>query len=521
MSVSSYWETLRDDRERRRRAQRTVERQILRATAAEDRRAAGADRAQRTEEARLAREAGEAEAARLNRELDEGLTRLGRVLQDTARLPPRTPDLLRAAVPLPMEEPDDEPVPRPEWSEFAPPEPRWGQGRRHRRAVAEAHAEFERARRTHDRVREERREAQRRRREVAVEEASSRHQARWDGLASGISRGDPDAVRELAAAILSSMPPLAGLVDGGDAVHQPEAAELVIEVALPDTDVVPGERSWKYVHARREVEPQPRSATDAARRYTDLISQLTLSALDGLFRGIPSTVLDTITINGHVPTIDPATGRPALPCLITVTTGRAAFAGLELTHAKLDPARCLRALGAELSPHPYQLQHIEPFIDLDLSRYRLAGGPEALAGLDHRKDLLTMDPFEFERLVKDLFDRMGYRAWRTQASHDDGIDAVAVREDPVTPVQCLIQAKRSRNRVAPEKVQALMGVLAENPTATHGVLVTTSWLSDRARQRARAQRIRTIEGAELIGLIRQHLGRDVLISVRPPRRQTS
>jgi restriction system protein len=58
-----------------------------------------------------------------------------------------------------------------------------------------------------------------------------------------------------------------------------------------------------------------------------------------------------------------------------------------------------------------------------------------------------------------------------------------------------------------------MGVLAENPDATNGVLVTMSWFSERARQRARSQRIKTIEGNELVMLLREHLGLDVLIGL--------
>jgi restriction system protein len=520
--VSSYWDALRDDRERRRRAQRKAERQFHRAAAAEERRAeriaAGTDRAQRAEQARREREDGEAEAAQRNAELDEEITRLTEILPNAARLPPRTPARLRDAMPPVDPEPDDEPPPRPEWSQYRPPEPRWLRGRGHQRALADAQARFSAAQQRFDRLQDERLEARRRRVAARIAEAQRAHRARWEVLTTGLDAGDPDAIREVAAAILGAVPSLAELLTGGDAVYQPHSRELVIEVDLPDTEVIPSKRSWRYVHQRREVVPQDRPVIDTARRYADLVSQLTLAALDGCFRGFPPETVDAITINGRVPTVDPATGRPDRPCLITVTTSRETFAELDLAHPRLDPARCLRTLGAQLSRHPYELEHIPPFVDFDLARYRLATGPEALADVDHRMDLLTMDAFEFERLVKDLFDRMGYRAWRTQSSRDFGIDAVAVREDPVTPVECLIQTKRYRHRVGPEVVRELIGVLQVHPGATHGVLVTTSWLSDKARQSARAQRIRTIEHAELTSLIKQHLGREVLISNSPPRR---
>ncbi|MCY7343486.1 MAG: restriction endonuclease [Pseudonocardia sp.] len=131
-------------------------------------------------------------------------------------------------------------------------------------------------------------------------------------------------------------------------------------------------------------------------------------------------------------------------------------------------------------------------------------------------DLLAMNPYEFERLVKDLFAKMGYDTWRTESSRDDGIDAVATKSDPHMPVECIVQAKRFKGVVAPKEVQALMGAMTEKPTATHGYLVTTSWLSPRSRQRARGQRIHTIERNQLASMIKDLLGFDVVISNTPP-----
>jgi hypothetical protein len=58
--------------------------------------------------------------------------------------------------------------------------------------------------------------------------------------------------------------------------------------------------------------------------------------------------------------------------------------------------------------------------------------------------------------------------------------------------------------------------MAEKPTATHGYLVTTSWLSPRSRQRARSLRIHTIERNQLASMIKDLLGVDVVISNQPP-----
>jgi restriction system protein len=272
------------------------------------------------------------------------------------------------------------------------------------------------------------------------------------------------------------------------------------------------------VVTRRTVEPVDRKPAERAALYADVIGQVTLAVLATCFRAFPPGLVDAVTVNGHITATDPATGRPAHPCLVTVTAARSTFAELHLDNAELDARRCVAFLGAEISPHPYRLEPVQPFVDVDLLiRYRLVTAPHALAQIDHRTDLMDMDPHEFEKLVAALFRAKGYDAWHTQSSRDDGIDAVATKADPYVPTECLIQVKRVRSVVPPKDIQALMGAMREHPTATNGLLVTTSRFSDRTRQRARAQGIATMEGAELGLQIKEHLGRDVVNSAQARR----
>jgi restriction system protein len=348
--------------------------------------------------------------------------------------------------------------------------------------------------------------------------ARADHERRIDELVATATGGDPDAVPELTAALLRTVTPLRGLVRSGRAVHQPEAAELAVEVELPGTDVVPVQRGWRHVVTRRTVAPIERKPAERAALYADLIGQVTLAVLAICFRAFPPGLVDAVTVNGHITATDPATGRPAHPCLVTVTAARSTFAELHLDNPELDARRCVAFLGAEISPHPYQLAPVQPFVDVDLLiRYRLVTAPHALAQIDHRTDLMDMDPHEFEKLVAALFRAKGYDAWHTQSSRDDGIDAVATKADPYVPTECLIQVKRVRSVVPPKDIQALMGAMREHPTATNGLLVTTSRFSDRTRQRARAQGIATMEGAELGLQIKEHLGRDVVNSAQARR----
>jgi restriction system protein len=136
------------------------------------------------------------------------------------------------------------------------------------------------------------------------------------------------------------------------------------------------------------------------------------------------------------------------------------------------------------------------------------------AGLDSRPDLLALKPVEFEHLIRELFEARGLKSWVTQSSKDEGVDGVAVNEDPIVGGLCIIQAKRYSKIVDLESVHALAGVM-DDMNAAKGVLVTTSWVGKASRDFAarNGNRIEIIEGRELKHLLREHLGIDALINL--------
>jgi restriction system protein len=179
-------------------------------------------------------------------------------------------------------------------------------------------------------------------------------------------------------------------------------------------------------------------------------------------------------------------------------------------------------LGALVSPHPYELEAVRPVVDFDtlLKQFAFIEGMDAVAGLDSRPDLLELTPTDFEHLVRQLFEAMGMKSWVTQASKDDGVDAVVTNEDPVLGGLCIIQAKRYRIAVGVDAIRELAGTM-EDKHATKGILVTTSWVTKGGHEHAnRHGRMQIIEYDGLIYLLKEHLGLDVLISLpkHPPQR---
>ncbi|WP_156178563.1 restriction endonuclease [Saccharothrix sp. ST-888] len=376
-------------------------------------------------------------------------------------------------------------------------------------------------------------EAERRSREVAavLDELEAVLRDRPDGLEDwhplverALAHDGAAGVAEVVEDLLRRSPVPAGCREDAAVGYVPEAGQLLVDVALPSQDVVPAVSGYRLVTQRGEVVPQPVKEADLQETYRRLLARLALRALDEAFSVTPIGLVDTVVINGHVSTTDPATGRAVRPCVVSMVVERADFAELVLDEPKLDPQRCLRNLGAVVSRHPHDLEPVPPIVDFDPARFKIAADTAVVGPLDSRPDLLQMDPFAFEHLVRELFTAMGYETWRTQNSRDDGLDAVAVRRDPVGVTVIAVQAKRTKNVVSPEVVRALLGTL-QDKQAARGVLVTTSWYGKSSWETVHrnGQRLDLIDGRNLKALLLEHLGIDALIGLPklPPGWQPS
>jgi restriction system protein len=282
------------------------------------------------------------------------------------------------------------------------------------------------------------------------------------------------ALAELVEQALTGSPYPGGFPRTSQVMFAWESRELLINYDLPGQDVVPAVADYKLVPGRDELQAVPRKDAEIKKLYADIIARTALRTLDEVFQVAPVPLVDGVILNSFVASVDRATGQPCHPLLISVSATRELFAGFNLDAPELDPVLCLRSLNAIVSPHPYDLEPVRPVVQFDLSKYKFVEEMDVVAGLDSRPDLLALKPVEFEHLIRRLFEAIGMKAWVTQASRDDGGDAVATNEDPVVGGLCVIQAKRYSNVVGLEAVHALAGVMADK-AATKGILVTTSW----------------------------------------------
>jgi restriction system protein len=328
------------------------------------------------------------------------------------------------------------------------------------------------------------------------------------------AEGPEALVDTIQKALATSLYP-EGLEGSCAAKYIPEAAELWVEYELPRQKVIPPATGFKYVKAQDKIVPALRKQSDSDKLYEKLIARLALRTLAEAFDAAPVTLVTGIVFNGYVSDKDRGTGQSIRPLLLSVHADREAFSSIVLDEPELDPTVCLRGyLNAVMSPHPWDLEAVKPVVQFDLSRYKFVDEMSVAARLDSRPELLALKPVEFEHLIRELFEAIGLKSWVTRSSKDEGVDGVAINEDPIVGGLCIIQAKRYSKIVDLESVHALAGVM-DDMNAAKGVLVTTSWVGKASRDFAsrNGNRIQIIEGRELKHLLLEHLGIDALISL--------
>ena len=267
------------------------------------------------------------------------------------------------------------------------------------------------------------------------------HNAAVNELEDNFRAGMPKAVEEYFSQLLALSEYPTGFPCEHQLAYRQEPCELVIEYRLPPADVVPRTRDFRYIKTRGEIDELSRPMKEIKDLYASVIYQVALRTMWECFAASEAQeVVHTVVFNGIVPATNRATGKPEELHLVSAPASRATFS--ELVLDQLDPAACLKYLKAVVSPHPYDLEPVEPVIEFQQAKYRFADPVDALAGIDSRPDLLKMDWWKFENLIRQLFEAMGLEVHVTQSSRDEGIDAVAYNKtDIVHQAEILIQAE--------------------------------------------------------------------------------
>ena len=254
----------------------------------------------------------------------------------------------------------------------------------------------------------------------------------------------------------------------------PESSLLAVEWYLPTFDVVPEHKAFRHIKTRKVIEPTARPPAETRRLYQSVIAQIALRTLREVFAAAPEEMISTVVFNGHVDTVDPATGRRIQPPLITLRATLGKFRELVLDEPRFNPVECIRRhFFADISPHPDELIPVDPVMPFSMADPRIVAPIDVISDIDKRPNLLDLTPKEFEAFIQNLFAKMGFDTKLYQASGDGGIDCVAYDPHPITGGKFIVQAKLYTRTVAPTHVRDLWGTV-QHEGATKGIMITTS-----------------------------------------------
>lgn len=423
------------------------------------------------------------------------------------------------------------PIPAPDWSRYQPPAPGavsrlFGGQSRYDERLSAARTAFDQAMRARDVTETERQRRvavarQEHAERVRRDEAAVRdHNEKINAWARNLDGRKKAAVEEYCGMVLKRVPLPSGCPHKAEVAYSPQHEQVVVQFELPAKDVVPTDGGYQYLTTKDEERSTPRKPKEITDLYRSLISQIALLCIRDILHS--DQHVQAVAFNGHVHAVNPATGKREYPCIISLNVDRADFPR-DPELREVTPDICVRHLKAIVSNHPYELEPIEPILNFDLSKYSFVQGLDAVATLDSRPDLLQMSATNFEHLVRQLFEAQGLQGWTTTQSNDDGVDAVITNKTSIVGGLAIVQAKRYSIAVGINHVRELSGAIEEKK-AGKGILVTTSWFTPKCWEKAREHgRMELIDGERLVYLIKEHLGKDVLIGTtkRPRPHQPS
>jgi HJR/Mrr/RecB family endonuclease len=330
-------------------------------------------------------------------------------------------------------------------------------------------------------------------------------------VANSYRAGDASGIAAYIESVLAAMPLPDFIYKKAKVAYTPDSRQLVVEYELPTVEIVPRAKLYRFVKSRDTVTETTRPVSQVKGLYANAIAQIALLCLASIFNADVEQHIDVVVFNGVVDTLDPRSGQPIRPCLITVRVTRDTFAGLDLT--QVEPQACLKYLSASVSRSPTELVPVRPVLEFSMVDSRFIAETDAIGSMDKRPNLLEMKPTDFESLIQNLFTKMGLEARQTRPSRDGGVDCVAYDTRPIFGGKVVIQAKRYKNTVGVSAVRDLFGTL-QNEGASKGILVTTSGYGAASFEFAQNKPIELIDGGNLLYLLETYTG--ITARIEPP-----
>jgi restriction system protein len=516
--------------------QRQAERDARARAAAQRQAAVAADRARRAyqrasaadqkERARLYAESRAAEVAALNEGLAADIAALDGLLRDTLAVNDFLDfESLKEAAPRPPFVPGALGVPElpPDPARFRPPVLSGAQkllpGAKQRYAARfeagrhqyEAALQGRQQREAERLGRLEQARAEHQRTIGAIEERLARQHAEVEAFKSAFEAGEPAAVVQYFALVLERSHYPEGFPQGFRLAYIPESRQFVIQYQLPGFGVVPAVAEYKYIKTGDRVTQKALPLRECQERYKRVVAAVTVRTLHEVFETDRSQIAETVVFNGHVDTINDATGKQEYPCLVIRDSNSPGLSSIRFGRwsrpERTSASSTNRGSTMSNSRTGRTGASSAGFFETlaDRSR-RQARGSTRLKSRSMNESLVVIK-------VTNLFTKMGLETRQTQPSRDGGVDCVAFDNRPIFGGKVIIQAKRYKNTVGVSAVRDLFGSV-HNEGASKGILVTTSGFGRASFEFAKDKPLELLSGSNLLYLLKVHA--DVDAKIEPP-----
>lgn len=231
-------------------------------------------------------------------------------------------------------------------------------------------------------------------------------------------------------------------------------------------------------------------------RYLHSIQHHPLPLADQLFKDCMA--ISSVIVNVFSEFTDEY-GHGYQGCIFSAKMDRATFEKFEWRN--LPAEQVLARFPVRFKPRPrFTLGEVQPF------KITAEEGEEGELPAKALKaaDFLEMAPFEFERFVGKLLEKMGYEVLVTTPTADGGVDLVVDKEDPLLAGKVLVQCKRWSKPIGVRVVRELFGV-ATAEAAIKSVIIGTSSFTNDAITFAQGKPIELIDGNKLRDLTTRYL----------------
>lgn len=297
---------------------------------------------------------------------------------------------------------------------------------------------------------------------------------------------------------------------------------LIHEHSFPDLSTIDwiklGEPRSQLDKARNIKLKKPATIKERKEATSTVYPSLSLKLCQEVLSQDNEGIIKAIAINGWCSYVEKSTGQTKRAYCSSLFATREQIE--ELQFDLLDPKEAFAKLKG-ISAKTIHVTPILPIVKLDTNDPRFVDSREILSNLQEGENLAAMDWEDFEHLCRELFEKAfsgsGAEVKVTQASRDQGVDAIVFDPDPIRGGKIIIQAKRYTNTVDVSAVRDLYGALI-NEGATKGILVTTSQYGPDSYAFAKDKPITLLNGQELLGLLEKFNYNNFIINLEDAKK---